>query len=78
MTRSFWTSTEVGKRFDVNTQIIVALHEIGKAFAALLTLCGIMNMVPPLAESSFQSLQIDHVIPAYKAAAESDMHVRGT
>ena len=78
--KSFWTSREVKtkergrKRFDINTRIIIAFREIGKAFASILTFCGFMNIPPPMTRKSFQDIQNSYVIPAYKDAAEKNMN----
>ena len=37
---------------EVNTQIIMAFHEIGLGHEAVKTFCGVMNMPPPMNKKS--------------------------
>ena len=83
-TKSFWTSKKIEKNidgcktrgksgFDVNTCSVIAMREIGKGYTALKTLCGYMNISPPMTSKTFSDIQGNNVIPSYITATEVNM-----
>ena len=83
-TKSFWTSMKVDKNidgcktrgksgFDINTRSVIAMREIGKGHTALKTLCGYMNISPPMTPKTFSDIQDNNVIPSYIKASEINM-----
>ena len=83
MTKSFWSSKKIDKTidgckpkgrsgFDINTRSIIAMREIGKGHTALKTLCGYMNISPPMTPKTFCDIQ-DYVISSYIKASEVNM-----
>ena len=80
--KTFWTSNEVDntvavdrgrKRCEINTRAIIAFREIGKSFESMKTLCGFLNIPPPMTQKSFSELQSNYIIPAFNVAARSNM-----
>lgn len=66
--KAFYTSNKVnnGQAFEVNRRVVLALRNIGVGHQGLVKFCGVMNMLPPMNENSFQ----DHV-KAVKRAAQT-------
>ena len=69
--KSFYTSETVKNSgwgatpFDINLRAIMAFREIGKCHAAMNTLCGHMNMPPPMAEITFNETVKSRLHPKY-------------
>ena len=67
---SFYTSKKVSKAsagknpFCVNMRAIIALRENGKGYAGLESVCGYMNLVPPMNVNSFNKSMGD-IISSY-------------
>ena len=59
--------------FDVNTRSVIAMREICKGYTALKTLCGYMNISPPMTSKTFSDIQDNNVIPSYIKATEVNM-----
>ena len=57
----------------INIRTVAAFREIGKGFAAIETICGIMNMPQPMNRTTFQDC-IDSMHPAYVNTAEHSMN----
>ena len=76
---SFYTSKKVSKAsagknpFCVNMRAIIALRENGKGYAGLESVCGYMNLVPPMNVNSFNKSMSD-IISSYKQCAEDSMN----
>ena len=75
---SFYTNKKVSKTsagkspFDVNMRAIIALQENEKGYAVLGSVCGYMNLVPPMNVNSFNKSMGD-IISSYKQCAEDSM-----
>ena len=52
---------------------IIALRENGKGYAGLESVCGYMNLVPPMNVNSFNKSMGD-IISSYKQCAEDSMN----
>ena len=67
---SFYTNKKVSKTsagkspFDVNMRAIIALQENEKGYAVLGSVCGYMNLVPPMNVNSFNKFMGD-IISSY-------------
>ena len=59
--------------FEVNMRPIIALRENGKGYAGLESVCGYMNLVPPMNVNSFNKSMGD-IISSYKQCAEDKMN----
>ena len=59
--------------FEVNMRAIIALRENGKGYAGLESVCGYMNLVPPMNVNSFNKSMGD-IISSYKQCAEDKMN----
>ena len=64
--KAFNTSNKVnnGQAFEVNRRVVLALRNIGVGHQGLVKFCGVMNMLSPMNENSFQ----DHVKAVTRAA----------
>ena len=49
------------------------MREIGKGYTALKTLCGYMNILPPMTSKTFSNIQDDNLVPAFIKATEVNM-----
>ena len=49
------------------------MREIGKGYTALKTLCGYMNISPPMTSKTFSDIQNNNVIPSYIKATGVNM-----
>ena len=71
------SKASVGKNpFGVNMCAIIVLHENGKGYASLESVCGYMNLVPPMNVNAFNKLMSD-IVSSYNKAAEEDMNTDG-
>ena len=72
-TKPFWTRQKIDKnidgcktrgkrRFDVNTRSVITMREIVKGYTILITLCGYMNISPPMTSKTFSDIQDNNVI----------------
>ena len=58
--------------FDINKRIILSFREIGKGYSALEDFCGVMNMTPPMAKTTYYK-HIPSVHEAYVTTASESM-----
>ena len=42
------------KKYDINVRTVAAFREAGKGYTAIETVCGFMNMCPPMNESAYR------------------------
>ena len=76
--KSVYTSKEINKgkqgrkAFDVNIRSVVAFREIGKGHAAIETLCGYMNMPPPMNQTTYDDI-ITQLHGSYMKLANANM-----
>ena len=50
------TVTRGRKGFNINTRSVLAFREIGKGHTAMQTLCGYMNMPPPMSVTTYNDI----------------------
>ena len=66
------TVTRGRKGFDINTRSVLAFREIGKAHTAVQTLCGYMNMPPPMSVTTYNDI-INSIHNNYMEVANKSM-----
>eukprot|EP00112_Aurelia_sp_Birch-Aquarium-sp1_P017849 Seg418.7 transcript_id=Seg418.7/GoldUCD/mRNA.D3Y31 product="hypothetical protein" protein_id=Seg418.7/GoldUCD/D3Y31 len=62
-----------GRRpFEVNNRAIIAFREIGKGFSGMEKFCGLMNMMPPMAKTTFSDKNAD-IHDVYMSVCQKSM-----
>ena len=76
--KCFYTSKEVkndnrgASSYEVNYLSIIAMREIGRGHTSLSTLCGIMNLPPPMNIKAYNDMQ-EKIASVYKEVANQSM-----
>ena len=72
--KQFYTSNKVvnSQAFEVNRRVVLATRNIGVGHQGLVKFCGVMNVLPPMQESSFQE-HLKAVKNAAQTAAEKSL-----
>ena len=58
--------------YEVNVRAVLAFRDIGRGHTAVETLCGLMNMPPPMTSKTYQDT-IEYMHPLYIESAEQSM-----
>ena len=76
--RYFYTSKELSsntrgrKPYDINVRTVAAFREVGKGHSAVETVCGYMNICPPMNISAYKKTE-GELYENYKKAAQGNM-----
>ena len=66
------TTKAGGKPFDINYRTVVAFRENGKGHSTIESVCGIMNLSPPMNTTAFKRI-MEHLYNSYKKIAQENM-----
>ena len=61
------------KPFDINYRTIVAFRENGKGHNVIESVCGFMNLPPPMNNSAYRKI-MKELYPSYKRMAQENMN----